>query len=195
MAQHDVPLMPPTSGKKLDMFGARWLRTHAPEVLDDGVPLNIERAIDVTLAGEYGIDVVLGPLPEGVHGLTEPPNRLTLPEEVYLGLRDAPRARFTGAHELVHAVMHLPHLTQPFVSRGGNKLYRRAEVPTPNDPEWQANRGAAALLMPAQIVLALIRDNPFDPITAIMERFLVSSQSATYRYNDAMTGRLWLGRV
>lgn len=89
-------------------MGRALARRVRPEVLE-GEPFDVERALDITLVSEFGIDVRLEPLPTGVQGLTEPPNRLTLPEDVYMGLRHDPRHRYTGAHELTHAVLHLPH--------------------------------------------------------------------------------------
>ncbi len=71
-------------------------------------------------------------------------------------------------------------------------MYRRDTVPAYLDPEWQANRGAAALLMPAPIVRDLVR-TAADPVEELMRRCGVSYQAATYRVDDARNGRMWLG--
>lgn len=185
-----VPAMPPTSHLKLDRWAIEFTRQFTPEVWD-GQPINVERLLDVVLmAPPFNIDVWIEPLPPGVEGITDPPNRLLISPEVYEALPYEARARFTGTHEAVHAVMHLPHLKDAYHSSSLPKLYRRDEIYTPRDPEWQANRGAAAILMPAPLVWDVIEEHGASP-TAITERFGVSVTAARNRLSDALAGRMW----
>jgi len=76
------------------------------------------------------------------------------------------RDRFTLAHEAGHAIMHIGTL---------NRSAPVGKVPTYSDPEWQANRFAAALLMPRRLVAACMNVNE------IVQRFGVSRECAEVR--------------
>ncbi|WCS22787.1 ImmA/IrrE family metallo-endopeptidase [Methylobacterium sp. NMS14P] len=82
------------------------------------------------------------------HGQVEPHRRmLTLRTDVYERILDHKgRDRFTGCHEVGHAVLH------------GRTLNRLAPGIRPArycDPEWQANTFAGAILMPEHMVRAM----------------------------------------
>lgn len=74
-----------------------------------------------------------------------------------------PRARFSAAHELGHAILHHEKL----VEGAGARLFRDGSIiPSQalrpgqkiyQSPEWQANSWASALLMPSEAVTARIR--------------------------------------
>jgi len=89
-------------------------------------------------------------------------------EDVYEGaVRDQPRHRFTVAHEAGHALMHIGTLNRmPSSNR---------KAPAFRDPEWQANRFAAALLMPRHLVRRC------RSAEEIMRRFGVSKECAELR--------------
>lgn len=169
-------------------MGQGMVALHCPEV-SEGAPLNVERLLDVVL-GKFGVDVNIDELPPGIEGIAQPPNLLTIPPQVYDNLHSDGRARFTGSHEATHALMHLRQLTQRLVSTGAERrLHRRSEIPVFRDPEWQANRGAAALLMPYRDVWQMINQGR-DSTVEIARRFNVSLQAASYRLDDARSGRL-----
>lgn len=89
-------------------------------------------------------------------------------EDVYdAAVEDQPRHRFTVAHEVGHALMHIGTLNRLPKSTG--------KVPAYMDPEWQANRFAAALLMPRHLVRTCVS------VDEIMQRFRVSRESAVLR--------------
>uniref|UniRef100_E6VH73 IrrE N-terminal-like domain-containing protein n=1 Tax=Rhodopseudomonas palustris (strain DX-1) TaxID=652103 RepID=E6VH73_RHOPX len=89
-------------------------------------------------------------------------------EDVYdAAVADNPRHRFTVAHEAGHALMHVGTLNRMPASDG--------KVPAYRDPEWQANRFAAALLMPRQLV------KKCRSVEEIMQRFGVSREAAELR--------------
>src|SRR5690606_15662626 len=123
--------VPPTSHLKLDRWGVRFTQEHAPEVWE-GDPLNVERLLDVVIQrAPFDIDVGIRELPYGVEGITEAPNRLWIPPEVHDGLERDPRHRFTGTHELVHAVVHLRYIKSTYMSTSSPQLFRREEMYRP----------------------------------------------------------------
>jgi hypothetical protein len=101
-------------------------------------------------------------------GAVDPLRRsLYLREDVYLGAANRNnRDRFTVAHESGHAIMHIGTL---------NRLQLSQDVPPYRDPEWQANRFAAALLMPRHLV------RQCTTIGEIVRDFGVSRVSAELR--------------
>lgn len=106
---------------------------------------------------------------EGAEGFTCPHgSHITLPESVYRGAcANNPRDRFTVAHELGHFFLH-----------AGRPLARLASglrVQAFRDPEAQANRFAAAILMPWGFFEAGM--TAFE----VMDKFGVSRQAAVHR--------------
>lgn len=104
------------------------------------------------------------------------------------------RFRFTCAHEIFHALFH----GQLFRNAGDDRTLRCFEnhfeestiAPSMNTRdfiEWQANRGAAALLMPVSIFKEKVRQfrskshNQNALLQDLMGRFDVSKQSAELR--------------
>lgn len=66
-----------------------------------------------------------------------------------------PRQRFTVAHELGHYYLHLKDEIGNFVD--GDKMLNRDESNTQSQEELEANQFAAALLMPKENVIDLVR--------------------------------------
>lgn len=88
---------------------------------------------------------------------------------------DEGRARFTAAHELGHWVMHANQPLRRVALRQRVAPFRRAEP--------QANRFAAALLMPFPLIKP--DDTPLD----LMLRFGVSHEAAEVRLRSRKRGR------
>ena len=87
-------------------------------------------------------------------------------------------------------MLHLPRLQSRLISRGGNgQLSRRDEIRPFRDPEWQANHGAAALLMPYREVWGVIERKGWS-VGALQRRFAVSRQSTAIRLERAQDGKL-----
>jgi Zn-dependent peptidase ImmA (M78 family) len=106
----------------------------------------------------------MGPRMGAVNPLTR---EFLIREDVYDGaVLHNPRHRFTLSHEAGHAIMHIGTL---------NRMAPAIRVVTYCDPEWQANRFAAALLMPRALVR---RCKSAEEIT---KQFGVSKESATLR--------------
>ena len=82
--------------------------------------------------------------------------------------KSAERGRFDVAHELGHLVMHGAY-----------------DVPTGREREWEANRFAAAFLMPEDAVLASGLRNPsLETILAAKKRWGVSAMALTHRLHE-----------
>lgn len=192
MTSRRVPVVRPESRHSIDRWADAFLGQHYPHLLERPGLLPVDHLIDVILPRHYGVDSGIDTLPPGVEGVTEPPNRITIRDSAYDGIiAGNPRDRFTGAHEATHAVRHLHQINQRFESTGGVRLHRRSEVPVYADPEWQANRGAAALLMPARVIARMtLAGKVAAPDVARL--FGVSMQAAEYRLDDAAAGRMWM---
>jgi hypothetical protein len=80
--------------------------------------------------------------------------------------KDNGRARFTVAHEIGHALMHVGTLNRALPSQS---------VPAYKNPEWQANRFSASLLMPRHLVCECYS------VAQVMEGFVVSREAASLR--------------
>lgn len=101
------------------------------------------------------------------------------------------RQRFTIAHELGHFVMHKKLITnEVHVDRQFRVLMRDGNAGSGTQKEEvEANRFAAALLMPEALVLKAIADHTFDiddenPLSELAKQFKVSRQTMEYRVRN-----------
>ncbi len=94
--------------------------------------------------------------------------------ELLDGGRAANRARATLAHELGHAILHVPILRRrmslPNAETLLNRKMRRDEIPPYRDPEWQAWAFAGNFLAPRAAILA----SGENTVQALADRFEVS---------------------
>lgn len=141
---------------------------------------------DLNTATKYRVDDLL----DGVEGETRYDRKdrlieVVLSESTFENLEsDQPRARFSLAHEIGHAVQHyeeitrrskLPHYTAAALLRGQYNYLRPFE-----DVEWQADAFGAALLMPAQSLWKLECAGQLS-VDEICRRFVVSTRAAAKR--------------
>jgi hypothetical protein len=174
-----VPAVLPRSRNSIDRWADGFLAKHYPNLLDTPGRLPVLELLDIVLFRDYGISSGVESLPPGVEGV------------VYAGIvNGVARDRFTGAHEVFHAVQHLRELKVRYESAGRLQLFRRKDMPAYRDPEWQADWAAAALLMPARVVWRLIADNGPRP-DVLQDAFGVGFQSACIRIEAATSGGLW----
>ena len=172
-------------------LSASWVK---PEVIEEkaeelrghaawnGIPVD-----PFAIASRLGIKVLVGSFADdAVEGVLR-----TFKGQTQILVRIASnlvRQKFTVAHELGHFALHLPYVSSPredgeiFVDNS-IQLYRKSSRPR-TDPseqrrEFQANRFAAALLMPAEEVKH--RANSGLSVLALAKEFGVSEQSMTYR--------------
>lgn len=105
--------------------------------------------------------------------------------EVVVNANDpAPRRRFTAAHELAHYLIHrdlMDHSTK--MMRHTDRLYGAVDdnsvSPFNRHHEMQANKIAAQILMPTQLVRSKFSEN--EDYVALAEDFGVSAQAMEIR--------------
>jgi hypothetical protein len=101
--------------------------------------------------------------------------------ELYEALTDpgpgGNRARATVAHELGHAVLHVPFLRRQRGQAQPLTRVSRAQLAPFRDPEWQAWAFAGCLLMPRSLLVATRK-----PLGEVARAHGVSSQFAAAHY-------------
>lgn len=117
---------------------------------------------------DFDYEIVSADEMEGMYGnMNTGANVMRIREDVYEGaIKGVPRDRFTLCHELGHYLLHQPERVS----------HARGDVPTYQNPEWQANTFAAELMAPYY----LIKDMTIEDI---MEKCGMSRQAATIQYN------------
>jgi len=98
------------------------------------------------------------------------------------------RQRFTIAHEIGHFVLHRSDTPSDLFIDTHYIVYRRDELSSTGEDrrEREANRFAAALLMPADLLRTEIQKQPFDfgdeeMLPALANKFQVSTQAMSIR--------------
>jgi hypothetical protein len=159
-----VPAVAPLSYADLERFAERLVERHYPELLEQPGAFPIQEFFEFTLEPTYGVVAgVSSRLPANVEGITLPGSRAALPQTliapaVYEGMAGGiGRARFTGAHEAGHALLHAKQIRTMLISGTLGGLHRRSNIQPCANPEWQANAFAGALLMNAPAVRAAIQ--------------------------------------
>ena len=133
------------------------------------------------LRAHFGFDYAVREMQAGHDGVTDFAEKIcAVSEDVYNGIaEDHPRSRFTGAHEFGHVVLHANQLTEQLrEGRAVPQLYR-GEIQSYEDPEWQANYFAGAILMPAVHMFELYAEGADE--YEVADIFTVSRRSAEIR--------------
>ncbi len=105
------------------------------------------------------------------------------------------RARFSFAHELIHAFVHTGELIGRALKSGESPsvdiaLHRKVvNHRIFRDTEWQANGGASALLMPAVGLYEIEKHDPQLSVESIQQFFGTSRQAAQYRRAEYLKRR------
>lgn len=143
------------------------------------------------LAKKLGIKVFSAPLKMDLSGvLIRSSGDVPL---IYVNENDAPaRQRFSVAHEIGHYVLHSDLKGDFSDTRDEISLnFRRTEESDDQDEarrrrEIQANKFAASLLMPGEVLRRVIKKN--DDLSDLAEIFGVSIAAIGYRVNDLGIG-------
>jgi Zn-dependent peptidase ImmA (M78 family) len=146
------------------------------------VPVPLDRIVKA-----LGIRVEYAPLDGELSGLAYVREGVPI---VGINTLHAPnRQRFTLAHELAHVQLHGPELENAVhVDRGS--LRRDAVSATGTDPiEIEANTFAAELLMPQDLLLAILNGRSVDledddAVAALAKRFRVSEAAMRFRLDS-----------
>lgn len=148
-------------------------------------PIDVEK-----LAHRLGYDVVFEHLRNDVSGtvLREDDGSITIGINTF---HSEVRQRFSIAHEIGHATLHVSNLKdKPIVDTPARLLYRDGLSSLGEDPlEIQANQFAAGLLMPRELVATVARrlvdqDRQITSnllVERLATRFNVSTQAMRYR--------------
>lgn len=150
----------------------------------------LHRHTVATAHGSARLDWAVSDLPRGVEGQTWYESEsgtivVEVSEQTYAGLEEKhPRATITVAHELTHVFGHAPLLMR--ISKIPHAAFALQRATSPQheyfeDSEWQANAGAAALVMPADGLADLERR--YGRLTPDIVRAVygVSAQAAELR--------------
>lgn len=161
---------PGMSGYGIDNVALELIKRIQPEVLAGKCSFDVERYVDVYLEEMTGIapDYRQG-LPDGIYGYTHTAEGRMVINSDLLDNMFGDNERFyrsTVAHEVGHCILHVPVLRQQkrdkiFTENKKEEkiaLYRKTNIPLYQNPEWQAWRFAGALLMPANVMRALIAE-------------------------------------
>lgn len=137
-----------------------------PEALETPCAVPILRFLEEDMEFEYGLRLVvlesMWPREGGARPQEHPDGAgISFSQDRFdLLCRDNVSARFLGAHEFGHAMLHLDQLQverQDGVPRfAGLKL--RSQVKPYMDPEWQADTFASHLLLPEPMLRLVVND-------------------------------------
>lgn len=162
------------------------LDKRAAELLTTCEALNAPIKLDV-IAHRLGLSLEYASLGDDVSGLLVIEDRRAI-----IGVnKDHPvaRQRFTIAHEIGHFLLHSSD-SELFIDKKYNAVYRDKKSSTGQDRmEIQANRFAAALLMPKVLLEAKINEEEIDlgddlAIETLAEKFEVSLQALIFRLSS-----------
>lgn len=182
MSQY-VPKVSPLSREKIERGAAEILQNFYPHLIDRPGIFPVLEFFD-RLKDDFGLDPGVAELSTGVEGMTYPDGRVLVSESTYrLAAMGYGRDRFTVMHECSHGLLHSEQIRDALIDSGKLVFYRRREVPAYEDPEWQANSLASALLMPRTAVAALLKANASmrNPVQAVRHAFQVSATAAEIR--------------
>lgn len=140
----------PMSTIEVENEAKRILREYQSSALLGPQPVNVEWVIEQVLS-EHGFSLELKPdsyFPSETEAVTDFQERkVYIRESTYekLGMGDG-RAKYTLAHECGHVVLHTDQWLQKLATAA--RAVDITKVAAFISPEWQANKFAAALLMP-----------------------------------------------
>jgi hypothetical protein len=139
-------------------------------------PINVSR-----ICADFGVDILLASLPTRISGEIRPGGTGFAGYTIKVNRYEAEvRQRFTAAHELSHFLLHKDKILTGIVD---SVLYRSN---LSNSLEAEANRLAADILMPPELITASLQGLPLHLIdetiiTDLASRFRVSKAAMGFR--------------
>ena len=154
------------------------------------------------LTGGVRVVVAVQDLPSNIEGYTQFDARkncffMTLSEESYARLvNEESRGLFTLCHELGHLALHCGEMKRLGALPHRELMLERSQTshPTYADSEWQANRFASAILMPARGLETLRLQNRLDE-DEVSRIYLTSYEASGIRIREFNAKRTELLRV
>ncbi len=173
-------IVAPRSKVAIDHRVKEYLSSIIPIHLTAPSILNVEELLDVHIPRTHGFKVELceniGPDIEGITLPLEKKMKFTTREFERIVLH-VPRSLFTGAHEAYHVIDHAAQMRSWDADDWINSIaLHRKKMPIYYDPEWQANYGAGALLMPK---------NTLEPFISILVKRKATSEDIYYEITKA----------
>lgn len=107
----------------------------------------------------FGFSFGVEDLSQGMEGYTDFSKKmLVLSEFTYDAIqKNLPRAIFTGFHEISHVILHRGQLQNRTVEEVNKERFFRSDLKAYEDPEWQADECAAAIQIPLQTAVPLLK--------------------------------------
>jgi hypothetical protein len=177
-----VPVVKGLSCAQIEKEASQFLELLAPECLKNPGPTPVLEIFENKME-LLNFTVLIGKNIKGLGGLTDVTHRIIeLPCSTYKKLEKGdPQARFTAAHEFGHAQLHgKDQALGTFPFRDHITFAYRSRIRAFEDPEWQANSFAAAILMPIK-TMRVLHDQGNLTSNCVMEIFKVSWPAANRR--------------
>ena len=159
------------SGLEIDRIAEGVLNHFQPEAIGEPQIVDVEAIFELWLP-DLGIEPDYQPLERrGIQGYTDSENMVcVVSAELADDQTAAPYFRSTVAHEIGHAILHIPEYRgrrKKIISEqvSNNRVLHRlpdTEIPIYRNPEWQAHRFAGGLLMPEAAVRKALFVNSED---------------------------------
>lgn len=168
-----VPLVKGLSHVQIEKEALGFLSATSPQILHlpQATPILdiFENKMEL-----FNFRILIGKNVKGLGGFTDVTHHyIQLSNSTYRRLEKGdPQAKFTVAHEFGHVRLHASYKSAVFA--------RRSQIRPFEDPEWQANAFAAAVLMPLPTMRFLFHRNRMIP-EEVMEHYQVSWSAATRR--------------
>lgn len=181
MSSDMVPRVPPKSYAEIEEVARIVLHDAFGHIQNAVQPQAYATFFDTGGLSGLGLGYGLEDLPFGEEAKYDPGTNCILlaPCTYELLYADQPRARFTFAHELGHAVLHGAYLQEALAGRVPHRMYKRSTIPAFVDPEWQANAFAASFMMPASAFTKCVREGM--TIEGLARYFKASPQAVRFR--------------
>lgn len=194
MTNEGVPIVTRRTRRDLERIALDLTARFFPACLVEPQPFPVHHFLEFVLEEHFGVVFQVQPLPVHVEAEYRPPesgepHRIQMQPWVYDQLlRDNGRARYTGAHEICHGVIHKDEVEVELVDGKAVGLRRHVRVSSHVDPEWQADRFAALLLMPADMVRRAVAGLRSPDAGFVARTFRVSVTAASYRLKEIGLG-------
>ncbi|WP_167881761.1 ImmA/IrrE family metallo-endopeptidase [Leptospira bouyouniensis] len=159
-SDNKVPRVKSRSRLEINKIAMGFIYEIDKEALSKPKKIDLQEILDFGyIRRNYGFALSIEDLPTGIEGYTDFLNKkLALSTRTYEGiLNKDPRAIFTGFHEVSHVLLHRGQLKNRTIEEANKDRFYRSDLKPFEDPEWQADECSAAIQIPLNTVLPLIK--------------------------------------